>query len=260
MSDLLKLDLVTLKFGGLTALYQVSWSLPSDYQGVQGIIGPNGAGKSTLFNIITGIYKPSLGQVFFQGKDLVPLTTPKIARLGIARTFQNIRLLPHLSVLDNLRVVTAEERQGTFVKSLFEFASEKGRVAEISDRAHSLLDLVGLGDAYGKSPTSLPYGDQRKLEIARALMRKPRLLLLDEPAAGMNPVEKESLHQILKQVLKQKIAVLVIEHDMKFVMNLCQQITVLDQGSFCAQGTPEQIQNNPHVIKTYLGKARPEST
>jgi branched-chain amino acid transport system ATP-binding protein len=252
MNDLLRFNSVSLKFGGLTALSDVSWGIPSS--GIHGVIGPNGAGKSTLFNLTAGIYKPDLGSIFFQEIELQKLRTVQISRLGIARTFQNIRLLQHLSVLDNLRVVAAVEREGTFWKSLFRTASARRLSAEIMNRAQSLLKLVGLTQSQEKLPSFLPYGDQRKLEIARALMRRPKLLLLDEPAAGMNPNEKNALDRILKEIVSENVTVLVIEHDMKFIMNLCQHITVLNQGSICAEGTPHQIQNNPHVIDTYLGK------
>ncbi len=252
MNDLLQLSSVTLKFSGLTALSEVTLGFPP--AGIHGIIGPNGAGKSTLFNLVTGIYKPNSGNILFDGVALNTLETSEIVRLGIARTFQNIRLLSHLSVLDNLCVVTAVEREGTFLESFLQLPSAKKLAKNIIERAKAVLELVGLAKASKRYPTALPYGDQRKLEIARALMRNPRLLLLDEPAAGMNSVEKETVNKILRKILDQKITVVVIEHDMKFIMNLCDQITVLNQGKVCASGTPTEIQNNPHVIEIYLGK------
>jgi branched-chain amino acid transport system ATP-binding protein len=251
MTTLLELKSVTLKFGGLTALSNVTWSLPTS--GIHGIIGPNGAGKSTLFNLVTGIYHPTSGQITFEGTEIHAMPTTEIVALGMARTFQNIRLLPHLSVLDNLRVVTSSERKGTFWKSLFHLPSSKPQTKQITEQALSILDMMGLSRLREAYPTSLPYGDQRKLEIARALMRKPKLLLLDEPAAGMNAVEKAGLDQILRKVLRDQITILVIEHDMKFIMNLCSHITVLTQGSICVEGTPELIQKDPRVIASYLG-------
>jgi branched-chain amino acid transport system ATP-binding protein len=257
MTDLLKLDSVTLKFGGHVALSDLTWVLPkTDHHRVQGIIGPNGAGKSTLFNLITGIYKPTTGRLSFDGDDIDAMPTSAIARCGIARTFQNIRLLPHLSILDNLRVVGAVEREGSFWSSLFQLPRGKRLADAIEHRAYSLLQWVGLASVSHLSPETLPYGDQRKLEIARALMRKPKLLLLDEPAAGMNATEKQDLENLIRKVMTQDLTILIIEHDMKFIMSLCSQITVLDQGSLCAQGTPAEIQSNSKVIACYLGKPK----
>jgi len=252
MKQLLKLNSVTLRFGGLTALSDVSWGIPP--LGIHGIIGPNGAGKSTLFNLVTGIYKPVKGSILFEETELQKLKTAEISRLGIARTFQNIRLLPHLTSLENLLVVTSIEREGAFWQTLLSTPSARKISEETKERAFSLLKLVGLADGEKKYPDSLPYGEQRKLEIARALMRKPKLLLLDEPAAGMNPNEKNALDSVLRDIADRNITILVIEHDMKFIMNSCQHITVINQGSICAEGTPSEIQNNPHVIETYLGK------
>lgn len=252
MTSLLTLESVTLKFGGLTALSDVTLDIPR--QGIHGIIGPNGAGKSTLFNVVSGLYKPTEGKILFdRHKDVQKRKMTEIARLGLARTFQNIRLLPHLTVIDNLCVVTAMEREGTFWKSLFHHPQAKKKAKEIRQRAEMLLELVGLSHVCNHYPSSLPYGCQRKLEIARALMSHPKLLMLDEPAAGMNPVEKASLEQILRKILEQKITILIIEHDMKFIMNLCHHIIVLNQGAICATGTPAEIQKNPHVIEIYLG-------
>lgn len=257
MNDLLKLESVTLKFDGLLALSNINFTVSENNakKGMLfGIIGPNGAGKSTFFNLITGIYKPTFGKIFFNNKEIQQLKTTQIVNFGIARTFQNVRLLPHLSVLDNLIVVAAEELKGNFFKSFFGLKTAKILFDDIMASAQSVLQLMGLASYQKKTPNSLPYGDQRKLEIARALMRKPKLLLLDEPAAGMNAVEKEFLYEILKKINSQNIVIIVIEHDMKFIMNLCDHITVLDQGSICAQGTPTQIQNNQQVIDIYLGK------
>ncbi len=248
----LNLSGVTLRFGGLTALDNLDLTIPGP--GVYGIIGPNGAGKSTLFNLVTGIYRPTAGKVFLAGKEISSLETAAIAGLGVARTFQNIRLLSHLSVLDNLRVVAASERRGTFWQSLCNRITARQMDREILERAQGLLELMGLGSMVKARPNALPYGAQRKLEIARALMRKPRLLLLDEPAAGLNTVEKEKLQELIQSIVEKELTLVVIDHDMKFVMNLCQHVTVLSQGAICAAGTPSEVQSNSRVIETYLGK------
>lgn len=255
MTALVALEDVTLRFGGLAALDRVSWAISAG--GIHGIIGPNGAGKSTLFNVLTGIYKPTTGRIAFAGQDVAALPTHRLARLGVARTFQNIRLLPHLSVLDNVRMVAASERDGSFWASLVGGAAARRQVAALTARARALLAKVGLADAAQALPSALPYGAQRKLELARALMRQPTLLLLDEPAAGMNATEKADLARIIRDVCAAESAtmtVVLIEHDMRFVMGLCRDVTVLNQGQVLARGDPAMIQADPQVIAIYLGK------
>lgn len=251
-TPLLTLNNVTMKFGGLVALSQFSIDVPP--AGLIGLIGPNGAGKTTVFNAVTGVYRPTSGSILLEGRELSGLTAFEIARLGIARTFQNIRLFGGLSVLDNLLAAATYQRRGTTISSLLGLPSARRLESDIKTRASNLLDFVGLAHCANNEATALPYGDQRKLEIARALMTGPRILLLDEPAAGMNPTEKENLRQLVSQIASEKqIGVLVIEHDMKFVMNLCTQITVLDHGEVIARGNPSAVQSDAKVIEAYLG-------
>lgn len=248
---LLEMKNVTMRFGGLVALSQFSIDVPAG--GLIGLIGPNGAGKTTVFNVITGVYQPTAGSVDVERVSLTGRPAHHIARHGVARTFQNIRLFAGMSVLENLVAATSYRREGTLVSSIFAFPKTRRLEQEILSQALQVLEFVGLSHQRNAEATSLPYGEQRKLEIARALMLKPRLLLLDEPAAGMNPTEKENLRQLVARIAQQNIGVLLIEHDMKFVMNLCQKITVLDHGEIIAVGNPEQVQNDKKVIEAYLG-------
>ena len=252
MSVLAALHDVTLQFGGVVALSGVTWSVTGG--GMHAIIGPNGAGKSTLFNLLTGIYRPTSGAVRVHEQDIASLKTHQVAALGLARTFQNIRLLPHLTVLQNLCVVAASERAGTFWAALMGIPKATRQAQAIELRALTLLDAMGLSTAAKGYPTALSYGAQRKVEIARALMRKPALLLLDEPAAGMNSSEKADLARILKSLVSPQMTVVLIEHDMRFVMGMCDDVTVLHQGKICTRGSPAQVQADPQVIRVYLGK------
>ena len=220
------------------------------------IIGPNGAGKSTLFNVISRIYPESSGQLFFEGVDLGQIPPHQIANLGIARTFQNIRLFHSLSSLENVVVGGFLRHKTVLGSALCYLPSAIKETDELKAKAMELLELVDLADVANTRSRDLPYGKQRRLEIARALATQPKLLLLDEPAAGMNPQEKMELLQMVKKIRDVLgVTVLLIEHDMKFVMNLCERILVLDHGEEIAQGPPAEIRSNPKVIAAYLGEA-----
>lgn len=250
---LLEIKNVSKSFGGIVACHSVSFSVSAGQ--VMGLIGPNGAGKTTVFNLITGVYQPTSGQVIFKGKENGRQRPDQLSNLGMARTFQNIRLFNNLSTLDNVRIALGRRAEYGLLDALFLTPSTRRAEARIRQEAMEYLALVGLAKKADHRADSLPYGLQRKLEIARALALKPRLLLLDEPAAGMNPEESLDLVDLIR-TLHQKfhLTILLIEHHMDVVMELCDRIVVLNFGEKLAEGTPAEIQSDPAVLKAYLGE------
>lgn len=251
---MLCVERLSCRFGGLSVLEDVSLDIPTD--GITGLIGPNGAGKTTLFNIVSGLTAPTAGTVFFQGREITGGAPHKRAQLGLARTFQNIRLFGEMNVLDN--VVTAMHAAIDYDISTLFWRARRRKVAEHAARERSLglLEEVGLARRAFDLAATLPYGAQRRLELARALATSPRLLLLDEPVAGMNQTETAELMHLIRRVHANGVAILIIEHDMDFVMKLCDQIAVLNFGRLIAAGTPPEIRSNPQVIAAYLGPER----
>ncbi len=243
---------LSVQFGGLKAVDQVSFALQP--QSLAGLIGPNGAGKTTVFNALTGLCPVTGGEIRFNSERLTNEPPHAIARCGIARTFQNIRLFKNLTVLDNLRIAYHKNRQYSLLCGLFRSPRFRREEAQITAKAKDVLALVDLADKADHLAGSLPYGEQRRVEIARALMLDPKLLLLDEPAAGMNPQETTALLELIRRLRDElQITILLIEHDMKLVMNLCEKLFVLDYGHLIATGDPKSIQSNRRVVEAYLG-------
>jgi len=256
MPTLLQLDQVTIQFGGLTAVSEVSATV-NEHELV-GLIGPNGAGKTTVFNLVTGVYQPTRGAIQFAGQPTSGLKPYQLTQRGIARTFQNIRLFPSLSVFDNVRVAFHLHLKHDAVHSLTRGPKFQREEIELRDRTRELLAIFDLERLQNEPARSLPYGDQRRLEIIRALATQPRLLLLDEPAAGMNPTEKVELMKLIEFIQqKYRLAILLVEHDMKVVMGICQRIHVLEYGRKIAEGTPAEVRSNAAVIAAYLGDQNP---
>ncbi len=251
----LRVSGVTLRFGGLVAVNDLSMDIAPG--SIAGLIGPNGAGKTTVFNVVTGFYKPTQGHVEFMGRTLTGLPPHRVCAEGLSRTFQNIRLFHNETVLQNVMIGSYVRQKGTWWQNLlpFAFPAAAREEREIRGRALSLLSRLGLADQADAVSSSLPYGAQRRLEIARALATQPKFLLLDEPAAGMNPQESEELLNFIRRLRDDfDLTILLIEHDMKVVMGVCEHIWVLDRGTLIADGTPDQIRSNPQVIEAYLGQ------
>jgi branched-chain amino acid transport system ATP-binding protein len=251
IATLLELRHVTMQFGGVTALSEVD--LHVDRGEIAGLIGPNGAGKTTVFNVVTGVFQPTSGDIVFDGKSLLGKKRYQVTKLGVARTFQNIRLFPDMTALENVMVGADAHHRTSVPSAMLRLPRHRREEREGRIRARELLELVGIPHRAEETARNLPYGDQRRVEIARALATEPKLLLLDEPAAGFNPREKQALSDLIRTVRDSGYTILLIEHDMGLVMNICDRISVLDFGRKIAEGLPPEIQANERVINAYLG-------
>ena len=252
MSTVLEVKNLGIDFGGLTAVNNLNMEVHENE--IVGLIGPNGAGKTTVFNMLTKVYDPSRGSILLDGKDIAKMSTVEVNKAGIARTFQNIRLFGKLSVIDNVKTGMNNHHEYSVIDALLHTGKRRQNEKRIEEKAEELLKIFNLYDSKDIEADSLPYGAQRRLEIARALATEPKLLLLDEPAAGMNPQETEELMNTIRFVRdKFGICILLIEHDMSLVMNICERIYVLNYGMLLAKGSPDEIKNNEKVIKAYLG-------
>jgi branched-chain amino acid transport system ATP-binding protein len=250
----LQADNISVKFGGLVAVDDVSFDIPTG--GVVSLIGPNGAGKTTFFNVLTGLYKPTSGTVTFDDKNITAKPPHKIAQAGVARTFQNIRLFGLMTAEENVMVAMHSHLRSGIISTILGTKKQRTEERESKKIARELLEFVGIGNTADQFARNLSYGDQRRLEVARALALKPKVLLLDEPTAGMNPQESKTFVDFVYRVRDEKdVSILLIEHDMSVVMKVSERITVLDRGQKIAEGTPDEIKSNKRVIEAYLGKS-----